>query len=831
MKERVIKIGILSAVFILAVIGFSYWINRGNAGMTVDMGNATLPTISFQIEGKKVNTLVAHKKEMNIPAMRDTIIAYDEDKELTIQLHHNEEDIDFLTYEIFSLDGADKLHEKTTRKVKEQLTLDMGHVLHVDEEGVLKLTLVRGGVPLYYYTRVIRNHNYHVAECLDYANTLHKAMIEKDDDSDVNRFMEPNTTGDNTTLQHVTIHSDVAHAMWGELQPKVIGEVQVEIKETKKAYTSVLLRYQVKCAGDNNEEERYQVREFFKVAYGTERPYVLEYDRTMEELFTPSNVVLSAKGIILGIAKKDLPYKVNMEGTIVAHIQGNELWSYNKQEEVFSLVFSFGDAENHDERNFTAQHAITILSMENDGNMTFSVSGYMNRGVHEGESGTVIYYYDLSKNLVEEEAFIPSNQSKKVIEKELNGLAYYNRHKNELYVLAEGTLQKIDMVKDERTVLIKGLQKGQYATSDDGHLFAYQTEENGQASVEVWNLADNSKVTVTAKDGEYIAPIGFVGDDFVYGSFLKEDEGYDTTGNMVQAMRRLEIRNTKQEIVKTYEEADVYILDAEVERNVITIRRGVKHDKGYREIGEDYITNTKSSANEAITLDSYWTNLKQTQYRFVFAKGIQNKKAKNLKAKQVLQEKSRELKFGKQESIEYFYVYGLGEQTGVFEEAGDAIQLGIKCAGAVLSPNQHYVWEDGNRVSWYRNFKVSEFVRKSDETTLAACVRRILSYEGKTADVAEEMKTKSPEQILSEKLETEVIRFRNCSAKEMCYLMDKGIPVIALKDSSNAVLLVGYDAKTVTYLDPISGGSRMVSIETMDEMTEGSGHTFIAYVE
>ena len=61
--------------------------------------------------------------------------------------------------------------------------------------------------------------------------------------------------------------------------------------------------------------------------------------------------------------------------------------------------------------------------------------------------------------------------------------------------------------------------------------------------------------------------------------------------------------------------------------------------------------------------------------------------------------------------------------------------------------------------------------------------------------------------------------------------MDKGIPVIALKDSSNAVLLVGYDAKTVTYLDPISGGSRMVSIETMDEMTEGSGHTFIAYVE
>lgn len=830
MKERVIKIGILSVVFILAVIGFSYLINRGNAGMTVDMGNATLPTISFQVGGKKVNTLVAHKKEMNIPAMRDTIVVYEEDKELTIQLHHNEEDVDSLKYEIFSLDGSDKLYEKTIRKVKEQTTLDMGHVLHADEEGVLKLTLVRGGEPLYYYTRVIREHNYHVAECLDYVNTLHKAMIEKNDDSDVKRFMEPDTTGDNTTLQHVTIHSDVVHAMWGELEPQVIGEVQVEIKEAKKAYTSVLFRYQVTCAGDNNEEERYQVKEFFKVAYGTERPYVLAYDRTMEELFTPSNVVLSAKGIILGIAKKDLPYKVNKEGTIVAYIQGNELWCYNKEEESFSLVFGFGNAENRDERNFTAQHAINILSMDNKGNMTFSVSGYMNRGVHEGESGTAVYYYDLSKNLVEEEAFIPSNQSRAVIEKEMDGLAYYNREKNELYVLADGTLQKIDMIKDERRVLIKGLQRGQYATSDDGRLFACQTGEE-QTSVELWNLADGSKESVGAKEGEYIVPIGFVGDDFVYGSFLKEDKGYDTAGNPVQAMRRVEIQNTKQEIVKTYEEADVYILGAEVNRNVITIRRGVKNDNDYREIGEDYITNTKTSANEAITLDSYWTDLKQTQYRFVFAKGIQNKKAKNLKAKQVLQEKERELKFGKKESTEYFYVYGLGEQVGVFEEAGDAIQLGIKYSGVVLSPNQHYVWEDGNRVSWYRNFKVSEFVRKSDETTLAACVRRILSYEGKTADVVEEMKTKSLEQILSETLETEVLRFRNCSAKDMCYLMDKSIPVIALKDNSNAVLLVGYDAKTVTYLDPASGGSRIVAIETMDEMTEGSGHTFIAYVE
>ena len=65
----------------------------------------------------------------------------------------------------------------------------------------------------------------------------------------------------------------------------------------------------------------------------------------------------------------------------------------------------------------------------------------------------------------------------------------------------------------------------------------------------------------------------------------------------------------------------------------------------------------------------------------------------------------------------------------------------------------------------------------------------------------------------------------------MFYLMDKGVPVIALKDSSKAVLLVGYDAKTVTYIDPSSGATRGSTIEDMDEMLSGSGRTFIGYIK
>ena len=829
-RERTIKIGILAAVFVLAVIMFSYWTNRGSASMTADMGLATLPTISFVTEGKEANLLVGHKKEMNVASMRDTIAVYGEKGTLGVKIHHIE-DVNSLKYEVYTLDGKEQLYEKSVKEVKESLTFRFENVLKKNQEGILKITLEQGNVPLYYYTRIIKDNGYHVKECLEYVEKLHNNLLKKENEDDVKKVMESNAQGDNTTLQHVTIHSNLRHVMWGSLNPKVVNGPYFEIKEVKNAYTSVRLSYQVQCQGDNNEQEIYNVKEFFKVAQGTDQIYLLEYDRTMEEEFRTSNVVLGAKGVILGIAGEELTYKVNSKGTIVAFIQANELWNYSKDNDAFALVFSFADAEKEDVRNRTDYHSIQILSMEENGNMTFSVCGYMNRGVHEGESGMAVYYYNMSKNSVEEEAFIPSRESSAVIEKELNELAYYNKEQEMLYVLLDGTLLRVRPQKDERTVLMEGLERGQYVVSDDGHLLAYQKENEGKEVVEIWNFAKDTKQAVSEENGEKVIPLGFVGSDFVYGLFREENAGYDAAGTAVRAMHRLEIRNAKKEVVKTYQKDNVYILGATITDNMITLRQATRSGSNYTEIAEDYITNNETSVSDLILFQSYWTDLKETQYRLVFSKGIQDKNAKTLKPKQVLQEKPTVLELERKTEEKYFYVYGLGEQAGVFEEAGEAIALAEKLSGVVLSPKQNYAWEDGNRVSWYRNFEIAGFTASGGESTLAACLKKVLSYEGKKSDAAAELASKSSEQILAEQLETEVIRFRGCSVKAMFYLIDKGVPVIALKDSANAILLVGYDAKTVTYVDPGSGSAYTSAIEKVDEMLAGSGNTFIGYIK
>lgn len=830
MKERTIKIAVLAVVFVVALIGFSLWMNRGSTDMTADMDTATLPTISFVTAGKEANLLVGHKQEMNVASMRDTIVVCDDQEGLTAKISHNEKGYDALEYEVYTLDGEEQLHKDSVKKVEDEVRLMFEDVLKKDEEALLKLTLKKDDASLYYYTRIIKDSDYHVKECLEYVQELHTNMLKKENEDAVKKVMEANASGDNSTLQHVTIHSDLSHSMWGDLEPEVVGDLQFEIMEVKTAYISVQLKYQVKCEGDNNEEEFYHVKEFFKLSYGTERIYLLEYDRTMVEIFHTSNVVLSSKGVILGIADKNLKYKVNKDGTIVAFVQANALWNYNKGKDAFTLVFSFAESERADERNHTEQHSIQLLSMEENGSMTFSVCGYMNRGIHEGKSGIAIYYYDLLKNVVEEKAFIPSRDSYLVIEKELHELAFYNKEQDVLYVMVDGTLLKVGLKKNERTVLIEGLKKGQYVASEDGRLLAYQKTKDGKIETVIWDFAKDNKKEVSVDSGEIVVPLGFIGSDFVYGVSKPEDAGIDALGSSVQAMNRLEIRNENNKVVKTYQKASTYILGATIGNNQITLKQGTKSGDVYKETAEDYITNNETSANELVKLDSYWTDLKQTQYRLVFSNGIKDKKAKTMKTKQILLETPTVLEFEKGTDTEYYYVYGLGEQKGIFENGGDAIALADSLSGVVISPEQNYAWEDGNRVAWYRNFEVSRFTPNAGESTLAACVRKVLAYEGKKIDVTTELGTASVEEIMEKHLETEVLRFRGCSVKAMCYLMDKGVPVIAMKDGSNAILLIGYDAKTVTYVEPSSGSIFTSTFEKVDAMLEGSGKTFIAYV-
>ena len=70
-KKRLINGGILTGVFLVAVVFFSYLTNNGNDSMTADMGAATYPQISFSYDGYAFNSVPSKQKERYLTFVDD----------------------------------------------------------------------------------------------------------------------------------------------------------------------------------------------------------------------------------------------------------------------------------------------------------------------------------------------------------------------------------------------------------------------------------------------------------------------------------------------------------------------------------------------------------------------------------------------------------------------------------------------------------------------------------------------------------------------------------------------------------------------------------------
>ena len=831
MKKRIIKAGVLIAVFIAALVISSLVINSGTEDEIVDMGAPTLPRISFTVDGTEVNPLFGYVQDMDITAMRDTITPLGADGSLTMNIEDDGNDISDIRYEVYSLDGEDMYADgkADVPDEGEQVSLSIGNILSDEvREAVLKVILTADDETVSYYTRIAAPSDLTTGKCLEYAMDFHDKAINKEGTEDLESHLEPGDESDNTTYQTVNIHSDVTHVQWGDLSPEIVGDVEWSIKESNTVYTSILAKYQVSCQDENGDTALYNVKEFFRVRFLVDTIYLLDYNRDMEQIFQGTASEFDDNGILFGITSQDdVQYETNSDETIVAFVQERNLWLYNGEEDELTEVFSFSDQEGRDMRSKNDQHAVRIISMDDDGNLAFAVYGYMNRGYHEGEVGVGIYYFSVDTNAIEEKAFIPSTKSYAIAADELGKMVYYNHDQSMLYVLADGTLYQIDLDNDKQTTLAKGLTEEQYAVSDDGHLMAYQTTggtEDGKedtkknnadggagtagSAICVMNLKSGDTYTIDAGEGETVRPLGFINGDFVFGKARLSDEGTTVAGEEVSPMYEIEIRNSdnKTEAQYSFEDQNIYTTDILIEENLLTLNRVVKEGKTYNSTSQEYITNNQEREESSVTLEKYSTDVKETQLRLTFADGIGNTEPELIKPGQIASKEPLTVTLSGGDSGEKFYVYGMGELVAIYDKAGYAIQRANELSGVVISSNQEYVWERGNRDLVYST-DAAAFSKESGETSLAACERYMERYEAHQVDLT------------------------GCTLDQVLYVINRGCPVIALVDSNHAVLLTGYTMTDITYIDPDDGKAHTVGISTLEKQTESSGNVFIGYIK
>ena len=813
MKKRVIKIGVLIIVFAAALVISSLVINRGSDDEIVDMGAPALPRISFTVDGRQVNILSGYVGDMEITAMRDTITPLESDGTLQMNLEADGNEISSIKYEVYSLDGGEtyKTGELENVTPEEPMALELNDALGESvQEAVLKVILTVGEEDISYYTRIERPDEITAAGALEFAQDFHTKALEKSAAEELAVYLEPGEESDNSTYQTVNIHSDITHIQWGDLNPEVQGEVRWSIKESNSVYTSLLAKYQVSCEDDNGEVQMYDIKEFFRVRLSGDTVYLLDYNRDMQQVFNANLTVLDEDGIQFGIASNDIQYMTSDDDTIVAFVRERDLWLYDQDTDELSQVFSFSNQEGQDERSRNDQHAVRIISLDDSGNMAFAVYGYMNRGIHEGEVGVGIYYFNIDSNAIEEKAFIPSTKSFAIAEDELGKMVYYNHEQEMLYVLADGTLYQINLKNDDQTVLAEDLEDGQYAVSDDGHLMAYQTGGSlyTASEVTVMNLENGDQNTIQASEGDAVRPLGFVNGDFIYGKISSDDAGTMVSGEEITPMYEIEIRNSNNEAMASYSFTDsgIYITDILVEGNMVTLNRVKKSGNVYQSTDQEFITNNEERSDSTIALESYTTERMQSQMRLTFENGIKDTEPKVLRPNELVSGEPLTITLGGGSEGVKYYVYGMGELEGIYDRAGYAIQEAEEISGVVISSDQAYIWEKGNRDLAYST-EAETFRRQEGESSLEACERYMEQYNAHQVDLT------------------------GCTLDQVLYVINKGCPMIALTNADHAILLTGYTRTDITYIDPDTGEEQTVGVGEMEKMVQGSGNTFIGYIQ
>ena len=840
MNKKWIKPLVLAIVFIGSLVSFSLVTNKSQTDMTTSLAEATLPVVSFSYQGTTVNELFGYVNEMVDTNMRGNITPVGDDRMLHIVVDTDGVEVSELQYEIRSMDGTRLVVKNATKdfsRAGNQLKADveLENILQDNEEYALKLTLQGKKQPIYYYTRVIKEKGLDAEKYLNFALDFHSHTFARDEDGSYFANYVENATGDATNLGYVDLTCTVRQIKWRNLICNPVTPLGSAFQEINDDYTALTIRYILSTVTSDGANQYYDVEEYYRLRQGAKQMYVLDYERTAEEIFNPEGTILSGgNSIQLGITPGDVEYDYNEVGNRIAFVQAGELWGYDASNNLLSKIFSFREQEDFDPRDNLNQHDIKIMNVDEAGSVDFIVFGYMNRGKHEGEVGLSVFHYDGLARTVEEEAYLPCNSSYGILGSEL-GQFLYESDGRMVYLVLNHTMYSIDLNTKETKEAISDLTEGDYFASVSNRYFTwidagktYQSE-----TLHLIDLSSGKISDITVGNGEVIRPMGFIGEDLIYGVTNASDVVKNAAGNAVFPIKKLYIvgsENTK-DILKEYAPSDGYVGTVTVDGYLISMQLIQRNEGQFVVVGENQIMNKEADKDTVVYLKSYGDQERQKLSQIAFTGQAKAGKTKLVTSKEVITQDNRAVEIQRDPDVTRYYVYAKGDVLYSGDQIATAIRKANENNAIVVNQKQQYVWQQGRSV--YKDPLNGLSVAASDleSGTIVQAISGMIQWEGKTGSVSDMIaQGNSPEDVLVTMLpEYEILNLSGCSVDEMFYYVNNGTPVFALTSQDTAVLLTGYTSSLVYYYDPATHTTQKMATQDANNIFSQAGNVFLAY--
>lgn len=841
MRRGIIKAIVCVISFVLSVMIISTIMNRGNSDITMEMSKASYPLVYVNYEGAHINCLHGYNQEMEVSFMRDAITPLNENRQLSLYIDTFDTTISSISYEVRSADGS-RLIENT--QVYDYMVQTAGisadiylkDLIEADEEYEFILFLVDAqGRQLRYYTRIIQRSENHAGEELRFVLDFHNKTFDRENAGGLAQYLETNETGDNTTYSYVNIHSSFKQITWGDLAVKKITEPQVSITEYFSQTARFKISYFVNVSTDSGER-KCRVDEYYRLRYGIQRIYLLDYERIMTEVFEMDRSAFNNNKLDLGIRDANVEIAESEDGGAFAFVSANRLFSYNSNSNRFSQLFGFYAKDHEDERTYYDQNGIRVLSVDEVGNVQFAVYGYMNRGTHEGKMGVAVYLFNGVLNAIEEEAFIPYNRSFATLESDVKRLMYLNSN-DELFLYLGGSIFCVNLDEKSYHIVAEDLSQSNLKVSESDRIVVWPDGEDVDRSqaLNVMNLNTKTVSTIQAGTGQYIRPLGFMGEDLIYGLVHQEDLFVDNAGSLVAPMFCVNIcSEPDNKVDMSYQKDNIYIMDVNFADNQITMERAQKSGDIFIMTSADQIMRNSSELLHENTVTVAVTENLEKIVQIAAKSAISTRSLKFMTPKEVMYEGGHEVSLTYPEQMQKnFYVYGSSGIQGVYSDEAEAINMAEKESGTVTNDSGDYVWVKANRNVSNQIMKITATAQDADNSSLAVCLDTMLAAEGITRNSQYLLNQGATAlSVLEDNMpdDYEILDLSGCSLDAVLYYVNRDIPVMAILNDRSAVLIVGYNELNTVLMDPTTGTIYKKGIIDSTEWFNSNGNQFITYI-
>ena len=838
MKKAILKAAVFIAVFLLSVIVVGFFMNQGNTDMTAQMSRAALPTIGIVEQGREINLMRGYVERMNTAGMRENITPLNGQRQVDATIHTYGCKVGEIAYEVRSVDGS-RLIENTqvTQRTEKGNDISISFRLKdLIEEGeeyclLFRLTLEEGK-EICYYTRVIQA-DYALDQKLDFITQFSEATLDYDQlqKREFTRKLEPNSDGDNSTLAKVNIHSSARQVAWAGLPVKRETQPEIQIREIAPQTASAVLSYVVSYPYNDRTVYAW-VKEYYRVRCTEDNRYLLDYERTAEQFFEETASSFTNDKLSLGIADRNVEMMESDGGSVFAFSQAGTLYSYNIADNKMAKLFSFYDEEGNDARTLYDGHEYKILHVDETGNVTFLVYGYMNRGRHEGRCGIQVCFYSSTLNVVEEMAFLPYDKSGEILKAEVDNLAYVNGS-NELYLILGGSIFNLNLENRESIIVAENLSESNYRVADDGSMIVWQEDggEFGGSSLAFMDLSTGRISRVDAGAGSRIRPLGFMKEDLIYGIASGADIREDSLGYTIFPMYSIRIRDFEGNILKNYQQEGIYVTDCHISGNQIHLERVERTETGYAQTEPDQILYSDLTQDGINQVETAVTEKAQTVVQIAMRSQADGKKVLFLTPREVLFEGSREIALEPGRLLERYYVYGKKGIVDIVSSSAEAAQIAHENAGAATATDGSYIYKRDRLHTANQIMAITGRTAEEGESSLSVCLDAILQLEGRVQDSVARLETgMDVMSILKEGLDDRrILSLQGCGLDTVLYYPDREIPVLAVLQDGSAVLITGFNEQNVVIMDPREGTVSKMGLNDAREWFAENGNRFVAY--